>query len=244
MEIASCAVSLLNDIWVRVEHSLLQKLKSIAVQAVYRQDVNKMWGRVEHLPQKRTSNILAMKKIRKIFVFFKFHFHNDGRPREKSYFEVFSRHEVIYLWVKFQVSLTCPTGFLPTNTTFFTNIWREYFSPNILRVFDQPEVEFSKSGQNWANTRPLLLKTFESSNCVDRHTVHWGPSPPVSESIHLLLIQLYGTDYTAWGWWGCHDYIKEFIENELYEMYIWYPHKMRRKKDWNRKRSSPDLCSS
>ena len=44
LEIASCAVSLLNNIWVRVEHSLLQKLKSIAVQAVYRQDVNKMWG--------------------------------------------------------------------------------------------------------------------------------------------------------------------------------------------------------
>ena len=89
LETASCAVSLLNNIWVRVEHSLLQKLKSIAVQAVSRQDVNKMWGRVQHLPQKRTSNILAMKKNSKIFVFFKFHFHNDGRPREKSYFEVF-----------------------------------------------------------------------------------------------------------------------------------------------------------
>ena len=159
--------------WVRVKHSHLQKLKSIAVQAVYRQDVNKMWGRVEHLPEKSASNILAMKKNRKIFVFFKFHFHNDGRPRETSYFEVFSRHEVIYLCVKFQVSLTCPTGFLPANTTFFTNIWREYFFPNILRVFDQPEVEFSKSGQNWANTKPLLLKTFESSNCVDRHIVKW-----------------------------------------------------------------------
>ena len=48
-----------------------------------------MWGRVEHLPEKSASNILAMKKIRKIFVFFKFHFHNDGRPRPKSYFEVF-----------------------------------------------------------------------------------------------------------------------------------------------------------
>ena len=89
LEIASCAVSLLNDIWVRVEHSLLQKLKSVAVQAVYRQDVNKMWGRVEHLPEKSASNILAMKKIRKIFVFFKFHFHNDGRPREKINFRYF-----------------------------------------------------------------------------------------------------------------------------------------------------------
>ena len=62
--------------------------------------------------------------------------------------------------VKFQVCLTCPTGFLPANTTFFTNIWREYFFPNILRVFYQPEGEFLKSGQDWANTRPLLLKTF------------------------------------------------------------------------------------
>ena len=42
LEIASCAVSLLNNIWVQVEHSLLQKLKSFAVEAVYRQDVNKM----------------------------------------------------------------------------------------------------------------------------------------------------------------------------------------------------------
>ena len=88
-EIASCAVSLLNDIWVRVEHSLLQKLKLVAVQTVYRQDVNEMWRRVEHLPQKNAWNILAMKKIRKIFVFLKFHFHNDGRPRPKNYFEMF-----------------------------------------------------------------------------------------------------------------------------------------------------------
>ena len=36
----------------------LLPIKSVTVQAVYRQDVNKMWGRVEHLPQKRTSNIL------------------------------------------------------------------------------------------------------------------------------------------------------------------------------------------
>ena len=27
--------------------------------------------------------------IRKIFVFFKFHFHNDGHPRPKNYFEMF-----------------------------------------------------------------------------------------------------------------------------------------------------------
>ena len=112
------------------------------------------------------------KKFEKYLYFSNSIFTMMGAPEKKVILRFFSRHEVIYLWVKFQVSLTCPTGFLPTNTTFFTNIWREYFSPNILRVFDQPEVEFSKSGQNWANTRPLLLKTFESSNCVDRHIVH------------------------------------------------------------------------
>jgi len=70
LEIASCAVSLLNNIWVRVEHSLLQKLNSIAVQEVYRQDVNKMWGRVEHLPQNHTSNILDdEKKSQNICIF-------------------------------------------------------------------------------------------------------------------------------------------------------------------------------
>ena len=70
LEIASCAVLLSNNIWVRVEHSLLQKLKSIAVQAVYRQDVNKMWGRVEHLLQKSTSNILDDEKKSQNICFF------------------------------------------------------------------------------------------------------------------------------------------------------------------------------
>ena len=113
------------------------------------------------------------KKFAKYLYFSNSIFTMMGAPDQKVILRFFSRHEVIYLCVKFQVGLTCPTGFLPANTTFFTNIWREYFFPNILRVFDQPEVEFSKSGQNWANTRPLLLKTFESSNCVDRRIVHW-----------------------------------------------------------------------
>ena len=77
-----------------------------------------MWGRVEHLPEKSASNILAMKKIRKIFVFFKFHFHDDGRPRQKSYFEVFSRHESICLCAKFKALLTPGTSFSPIDTTF------------------------------------------------------------------------------------------------------------------------------
>ena len=123
--------------------------------------------------QNRTSNILDDEKKLQNIGIFQIPFSQRWAPQRKIYFQMFFQHTLIYLCVKFQVCLTCPTGFLPTNTTFFTNIWWEYFFPNLLRVFDQPEVEFSKSGQNWANTRPLLLKTFESSNCVDRHIVQW-----------------------------------------------------------------------
>ena len=56
------------------------------------------------------------------------------------------------------------SGFLATGDTFLTNVWRKYFSPNILTVGDQPEVEFSNFDQNWANTGPLLLKTLGPSN--------------------------------------------------------------------------------
>ena len=112
------------------------------------------------------------KKFAKYLYFSNSIFTMMGAPDQKIILRCFFEHTLIYLCVKFQVGLTCPTGFLPTSATFFTNIWREYFSPNLLRVFDQPEVEFLKSGQNWANTRPLLWKTFESSNCVDRHIVH------------------------------------------------------------------------
>ena len=137
---------------------------------------------------------LPWKKFSKYLYFSNCIFTMMSAPVKKVILRFFSRHEVIYLWVKFQVSLTPSTGFLPANTTFFTNIWREYFFPNILRVFDQPEVEFSKSGQNWANTRPLLLKTFESSNCVDRHIVQWrGMS--VFICIFLLNIQSMGMSF-------------------------------------------------
>ena len=144
------------------------------------------------------------KKFAKYLYFSNSIFTMMGAPEKKVILRFFSRHEVIYLWVKFQVSLTCPTGFLPTNTTFFTNIWREYFFPNILRVFDQPEVEFSKSGQNWANTRPLLLKTFESSNCVDRHIVQWRIFPPFLELVKLFFeLQYFQLHWRPGWWWWC-----------------------------------------
>ena len=130
LEIASCAVSLLNDIWVRVEHSLLQKLKSIAVQAVYRQDVKEMWGRVEHLlASKECIKYFGHEKNSQNICIFQIPFSQWWVPQTKKIiFRCFFEHRLIYLCVKFQVCLACPTGFLPTNATFFTNIWREYFS--------------------------------------------------------------------------------------------------------------------
>ena len=52
LEIASCAVSLLNNIWVRVEHSLLQQLNFRKSQLQFKQSAGRMWiklwGQVEH----------------------------------------------------------------------------------------------------------------------------------------------------------------------------------------------------
>ena len=75
----------------------------------------------------------------------------------------FSRHDIIWLCATFQVYLTPPSGFWAAGNTFFTNMGRKYFSLNILTVGDLPEVEFLNFDQNWANTRPLLLKTLGPS---------------------------------------------------------------------------------
>ena len=73
---------------------------------------------------------------------------------------------------KFQSGLTPRSGFLPIDIPFLANIWREYFSFNILTVLYQSELELSYLDQNWAKTRHLLFKTFESSNAMDSPIVH------------------------------------------------------------------------
>ena len=118
-----------------LKFSLLQKLKSIAVQAVFRQDVNKMWGRVEHLPQKSASNILAMKKIRKIFVFFKFHFHNDGRPRPKNYFEMFFWAHINLLVCKISSWSDMPNRFFANQCHIFHKYLTGIFFPESFESF-------------------------------------------------------------------------------------------------------------
>ena len=135
--------------------------KLIAVQAVHRQDVNKMWGRVEHLPQNLTSNILEDEKNPKIFVFFKFHFQNVVCLSVKTILRSVFKHAVIYLRAKFQVS-QIPSGFFANQYHIFTNIWWEFFS----WIF----WEFLIS-KKW-NFQNLLLNFLESSNSVDRRIVH------------------------------------------------------------------------
>ena len=111
------------------------ELKSIAVQTVYRQDVNKMWGRVEHLPQKSASNILAMKKIRKIFVFFKFHFHNDGRPRQKNYFQMFFWAHINLLVCKISSWSDMPNRFFANQCHIFHKYLTGIFFPESFESF-------------------------------------------------------------------------------------------------------------
>ena len=53
-----------------------------------------------------------------IFVFFKFHFYNDAGPSLR----VFSRHDAICLFAKFEVSLTPGTVFLLIDATFLANM--------------------------------------------------------------------------------------------------------------------------
>ena len=118
-----------------LKFSLLQKLKSIAVQAVFRQDVNEMWGQVEHLPQKSASNILAMKKICKIFVFFKFHFHNDGRPRPKNYFEMFFWAHINLLVCKISSWSDMPNRFFANQCHIFHKYLTGIFFPESFESF-------------------------------------------------------------------------------------------------------------
>ena len=96
----------------------------------------------------------------------------NGAWDQNVIFRFFSELHKIWVHAKFQSGLTPRSGFLPIDIPFLANIWREYFSFNILTVLYQSELELSDLDQNWAKTRHLLFKTFESSNAMDSHIVH------------------------------------------------------------------------
>ena len=92
--------NILNNIWVRVERSLLQqpKLQKINCNSSSLHSAGRMWmkllERVGHWSQNSSIKYSTQWKIySKIFVYFKFNFHNY--PVKKVILRFFSRHEVI-----------------------------------------------------------------------------------------------------------------------------------------------------
>ena len=71
-----------------------------------------------------------------------------GAPEEEVILRCFFQNEVNCLCAKFEVPPIPPTGFLPINATYFTNVWWAYFSLNICTVVHQSELEWSDLDQN------------------------------------------------------------------------------------------------
>ena len=85
----------------------------------------------------------------------------------------FVEHKKIRLPTKFQIYLTPPSGFLPINPTFFSNIWRKYFSMDLFTVLHPSKLVLIILDINWAKTGALLLQISEISNSMDSSIVHW-----------------------------------------------------------------------
>ena len=117
LEFASCSVSLLNNIWVRVEHSLLQQLNlqkvncnSSSLQA----GCELYFGDELNTSLKTASNILYDGKNDEKYLYI-----SDPiftmllAPEKKGIFEFFFEDKLICLCPKFEVSPTPATVFLP-----------------------------------------------------------------------------------------------------------------------------------
>ena len=168
LEIASCAVSLLNDIWVRVDHSLLQQLNLQKVNCSSSSlQAGCEWNCGDELNTslKEASNNLNYEKNHEKYLYISNStFTMMLAPVKKVILRFFPQLDVICLCAKFEVSLTPATGFLPIDATFLANMWCKYFSFNIWTVAHQLELELSDLDQNWPKTRHLLFKTFDISN--------------------------------------------------------------------------------
>ena len=133
----------------------------------------RFWDELNTSLKKAHQIFQTKKNSRKIFVFFKFHFHNERGLGPKRYFQVFLEHHKIFLHAKFQGGLTPRSGFLSIDIPFLANMWRKYFSFNISTVVYQSEVEFSDFDQKWAKTRLLLLKILELPISIAWPIVQW-----------------------------------------------------------------------
>ena len=105
------------------------------------------------------------------------HFHNEGGPGPKCYFLGFFRAPQNLFVCQISRWSDTPFRFLPIYTQFLANMWRKYFSFNIWTVVYQSELELSDFDQNWAKTRPLLLKTLELPISIAWPIVQCGNIP-------------------------------------------------------------------
>ena len=130
----------------------------------------KLWGRVEHQPQKCWQwkiNYKCLYILNSIFIMM-------GAMMEEVILGCFFRTRYFVGVHKFEAPLTPSTSFSPINATFFlTNMWWEYFSSNLCTVFHQSGLELSDLTQNWAKAGlyfSQLLKPLISRDCGK---VHW-----------------------------------------------------------------------
>ena len=127
LQIASCAVSLLKSIWIRVEHSPVQQLNfqkvncnSSSLQA----GCELYFGDELNTSLKTASNILYDGKNDEKYLYI-----SDPiftmllAPEKKVILDFFSEHKVICLCVEFEVYPTPATGFLTMTASFWTNMW-------------------------------------------------------------------------------------------------------------------------
>ena len=122
----------------------------------------------------KTAQIFGEEQFRRqIFSYFKLHFHNEGLHWEKNYFEMF-----FYDWPL--VSSWKISGFSVQPFRFFVKIChifiifvgKIFFLQNIYGFTPVKKIS-SDSGQKWAKTRQLLLKTFQLPIVLWGCIVHW-----------------------------------------------------------------------
>ena len=136
LEIASCAVSLLN-IYLDTSWTQTSAAAKLAKnQWKFNQSAGRMWiklwGRVEHQPQNSTSNILRGWKKQQIFIYFKFHFHHDGGPGRRSYFEVFFSERGKFFVCKIWSPSDTPNRFFANKCHIFYKCLMGLFFPQYL----------------------------------------------------------------------------------------------------------------
>ena len=139
------SVSLLIYIWGLVEHGHMQKNDFQKNQLQFQQAAGRMWKRLwdelNVICKNKAPNIWRGKKECKYLHISKLIFTMKGAWGQNVIFRFFLELHKIWVHAKFQSGLTPCSGFLPIDIPFLANIYREYFSFNILTALYQSELE-------------------------------------------------------------------------------------------------------